>query len=258
MRALRLKSLLLLAALLIAAPLSSGCEDSSSPGTLIVDWQIATSCTAIGVSDVVVRVLFAGTQDEYESQRVQCDQKTATFANVTPGTYDLRLLGIDAKGTELYVGDQAGVSVSDGSTTKLPKPILLSQKKGGIDLAWEFESGLCGSNSVAKIQISLFDPASNQKFETELAQPFPCDPVNLTAAERTISKSPDPAYVPAGILIGDLDAQEYVVHLFGLDATGNRVRKAMVTVAVKRGEISPVIMKLVTCASATYPDLQCN
>lgn len=249
---------LLVAALLAATVFSSGCEDSTSPGTLVVDWKVSTSCTAIGVSDVVVKVLFAGTQDEYESQRVQCDQMTVTFAHVTPGTYDLRLLGIDAKGTELYVGDLASVSVSDGSTTKVPQPILLSQKKGAIDLAWEFESGLCGSNSVASVQIALFDPASNLIYEEELAEPFPCDPVGLTAAERTIGKSPDPAYVPAGILIGDLNQQEYVVHVFGLDAAGNKVRKGMVTIPVKRGEVSAEILQLVTCTSTKYPDLQCN
>lgn len=259
MRALRLKSSLLLTALLVAtAPLSAGCEDSTSPGTLIVSWDIATSCTAAGITDVIVRVLFANTQEEYDSQRVRCEQLTTTFAPIASGTYDLRVAGVDEKGVELYVGDKAGVSVSDGSTTKVPEPILLSQKKGAIDVGWEFENGLCSTNKVAQVQIAIFDAGLNQLYEAELKTPFDCDPFGLAAKDRTIGKNPDPTFVPSGILIGDLNAQDFVVQLFGLDASGAKTYKAKTTVPVARGEITSKIMELVPCGSNKVPDLQCN
>ncbi|GMV42789.1 MAG: hypothetical protein AMXMBFR64_45050 [Myxococcales bacterium] len=257
MRALRLKSTLILA-LLAATPLSTSCGDSADPGTLIVDWSIATSCSAAGIEDVVVRLMFSTTLEEYDSLRVSCEQMTATFAPVAAGVYDVRVAGVNDKGVELYVGDLAGVSVSNGSTTKVPQPILLSQKKGAIDLGWEFETGLCSTNKVTKVQLAIFDAGLNQLYEAELKAPLDCDPFGLPAAQRTIGKNPDPSYVPNGVLIGDLNAQDFVVQLFGLDASGTKTHKAKATIPVARGEITTKIMELVGCGSSKVPDLQCK
>ena len=259
MRRLRNPLRVLLSALLLSSLLlASACEDSVSPGTLIVDWSIATSCSAANIDDVVVRVLFAGTSDEYDNQRVKCDVKSVTFTHVPPGNYDIRVAGVDAKGVELYVGQSDTVGVADGQTVTLPKPVLLSQKKGAIDVSWDFEQGLCSSNKVGTVQVVLFDNGSNQLYPTELANPFPCDPFALPASERTIGTAPEPGFVPAGILLGDLNAGDYVIHLFGLDETGNKTFKSMTLVSVKRGEVTDAPLQLVPCNSPKVPDLSCN
>jgi hypothetical protein len=249
--------LLISALLLPAALLTAACDDSASPGTLIVDWSIATSCSSADISEVVVRLMFSGTQEEYDSQKVDCGVGSATFAHVTPGTYDVRLEGLDDKGTWLYAGETKGVGVPEGQTVE-PQAVALTQRRGAIDLSWYFEKGLCSSNKVAKVQIAIFDAGLNQLFATELAQPFDCDPFGLPGAVRVVGESPDPSYTSNGILIGSLLAGDYVVHLFGLDETGAKKYKAKTSVSAKRGQVTDLQLQLVPCNSDKVPDLSCN
>ena len=240
-----------------------GCGDEiADPGTVIAEWEITIGCTVSEVSEVEARLVDLQSNlgnNSYDSAFRTCnDAEPIVFGRVPAGEYRLEIEGFSEKGEGTYLGVLEGIQVKPGETIQ-PPLLLLTQKKGAIDIKWVFSNGeLCAANSVANVQLSVLDSTSSQLYEEPLGDPISCDPFTLTAEERTIGSNPEPSRDIEGILVGDLIAGTYFIYAYGLGTEGNQVRKGHISVEVELGEVAEAKVALALCESEEYADMSCD
>ena len=240
-----------------------GCGDEiADPGTVIAEWDITIGCIVSEVADVEARLVDLQSNlgnNSYDSAFRTCsDTEPIVFGRVPAGEYRLEIEGFSDKGNGTYLGVLDGIQVKPGETVQ-PPLLLLTQKKGAIDIKWVFSNGeLCAANSVSNVQLSVLDSTSSQLYEEPLGEPISCDPFALTAEERTIGTNPEPSRDIEGMLVGDLIAGTYFVFAYGLDDAGVQVRKGHIAVEVELGEVTEAKVALALCESEEYADMSCD
>ena len=243
--------------------LMAGCaEPENQPGTVIVDWEIVIGCSVAEVDTVEARLVDLESHLSYlsyDSVATSCSaDEPIIFAAVPPGRYDVIVEGFNAEGQGTYLSTPETFTLSAGDTRELPI-LPLTQKRGAIDVKWVFGNGeLCAANQVTSVQLSLLDETSSQLFETELSEPYPCDPYTLEDDERVIGANPEPEEELNGVLIGDLIAGEHYVYAYGLNEAGEKVAKGMFNAPVDLGFVYEGKLVLVPCESSEYPTMDCE
>jgi hypothetical protein len=236
-----------------------GCgDDEPTTGTVVVDWQVPIGCSVANIDTVEIRVVelddtVTGTV-LLETPRACSHQAPAELTDLPPATVRIEVEGFNSENKGTYFGSVTGVKIRAGKTVEAGV-VTLTQKKSAIDVDWMFANGkLCSANNVSSVLLSIFDSSSVQVFETELAEPFPCDPASsLTLEERTLGTNPEPLRPINGILLGSLNPGGYHLYAFGLDEFGDKVMKSSAFVDTALGEVFPVTLSFVPCSDLDVP-----
>lgn len=177
----------------------------SVDGQVRVTWRIGTStCEAAGITEVEIQI---GTR----SERFACPDLAGTVT-VPAGVYGLDAVGYDAEGLPRYGASADDVAVYEGQATTIPT-LVLSSLPANVSATWYFDNGrLCGVNGVETVDLSLFDLADNLKAELQA----PCD--------------------DGAAFVGQVEAGDYVLVLYGLDLEGTATWRGQVPASVTRGE----------------------
>ena len=249
--------------LMVGGAMTLGCaEPENQPGTVIVDWEITIGCSVAEIETVEARLVDLESHLSYlsyDSVATSCaSDEPIIFAAVPPGRYDVIVEGFNGDGLGTYLSTPESFTLDAGDTRELPI-MPLTQKRGAIDVKWVFGNGeLCAANQVTSVQISLLDETSTQLFETELSEPYPCDPYTLEDDERVIGANPQPEEELDGVLVGDLIAGEHFVYAYGLNEDGEKVAKGMFNANVDLGFVYEGKLILVPCESTDYPTMDCE
>lgn len=193
-------------------------EGPAGPGKVEIKWKLAnTTCDAAGIIEVEVRLLQDGQKVASASPR--CEQGKFLFEEVPAGTYDVELLGKDAKGDPWYEGFYTGLVVKEGDVPSTPDTaIVLTLRKGGIKLAWSFPPDIstCGFAGVAQVEVNILKASDN---DVLFSQVYDC---NIPAEQLE----------GTWLVVRELPLVEVKVVMFGLDVNGERISQGSATATI--------------------------
>lgn len=168
----------------------SACGGDDPPGSLIVPFEIGAAlgneCTALNVADVTVELWSMPPEgaagEKVDEENVPCSDTKATFTNVPPGRYELKVYGHDPE--SITVVDNAGKDMPDiaevtSGAENTADPVNLSATPARVLVRWPINMGnkMCSGVPLNEIVVSIFKSSDASKLY-EYA--FPCDPMQST------------------------------------------------------------------------------
>ena len=124
-------------------------------GTLEVNWAVAPlGCEELGVSEV--QVTLSNTSREVLAD-FPCVDRRGELAGLPPGTYSLRLEGLDERGQALFGAPERDVFLRPDEVTRAAIVDLVALP-AALQVSWYFENQrVCGANGVDAVEIAVFD-----------------------------------------------------------------------------------------------------
>jgi hypothetical protein len=149
-----------LLALALAAAFGSACGEDKDPeaGVLVVPYELGNRRTC---DDVDVKIVRAELDDPMFVEETLCGNAgEIRFPEVPPGSYHVRLFGVDSSGFAVMDSLQSGevpVSVVGRGTTVVADPaIKLTAAPAHLLLRWGFGFGTCESSGIARFAITAW------------------------------------------------------------------------------------------------------
>lgn len=147
------------AALAVISGLGLACGGKQDPkaGVLVVPYELGNhrDCSSLGV-----KVVRAELDDPMYVEEALCDSGEIRFEQVPPGSYHVRLFGIDHSGVavmdSLQAGDVPVNVVGDGTTVVADPAIMLTAAPARLSLRWNFGFGTCDSAGVDRFAITAW------------------------------------------------------------------------------------------------------
>ena len=199
---------------LVVTGACGGGSPTPRAGNIEVSWKIGgSSCTEVNVQTVRVSVL--GQDAVFDTMTAPCQTGVLRMPNIDPGVYTIQVDGFPSESAVFatYSGTIENVNVAPGAV--IPAHVSMSQKRGAIDLSWQFKDGkLCGFEGVAGIDVFVWNNLQEEVFSGK----FPCDPVQA----KGVSEAKEPATQlwdnAHGVVVDKLPAGSYKVRAFGAGA----------------------------------------
>ena len=170
-------SLLLLAGSLLGAGCSFSSNDSDTtptPGSMELRWRISAinkTCSEAGIRNVLVELLYEGGVALTDVRG--CDEGSAEITGITPGTYSLRITGLDPQDRSIYRSASTSVTIRAGALTQVGW-VQLDRMPATLEVFWVFANGrLCSFNKVREVEIWVWD--FEEEKEVSSRQAYPCD-----------------------------------------------------------------------------------
>jgi hypothetical protein len=147
------------AALAVLSALGSACaeEEDPSAGVLVVPYELGNNkaCDEVGV-----RVVRAELDDPMYVEEALCGAGEIRFKQIPPGSYDVRLFGIDREGfavmDSLQAGDVPVSVIGDGNTVIADPAVQLTAAPAHLLLRWGFGFGTCESSGIDRFAITAW------------------------------------------------------------------------------------------------------
>jgi hypothetical protein len=147
------------AALAVISGLGLACGGKNDPqaGVLVVPYELGNhkDCSSLGV-----KVVRAELDDPMFVEEALCDSGEVRFEQVPPGSYHVRLFGIDRSGIAVMDSLQErdlGVNVVGNGTTVVADPaIMLTAAPARLMLRWNFGFGTCDSAGVDRFAVTAW------------------------------------------------------------------------------------------------------
>ncbi len=146
-------------ALAVMSALGSACSSEKDPqaGVLVVPYELGNrrSCDAVGV-----KIVRAELDDPMYVEEAVCSAGEIRFPEVPPGSYHVRLFGVDHDGVAVMDSLQAGevpVSVVGRGTTVVADPaIKLTAAPAHLQLRWALGFGTCESAAIDRFSVTAW------------------------------------------------------------------------------------------------------
>jgi hypothetical protein len=148
-----------LLALALMAALGTACSSDDNPeaGILVVPYELGNQrdCSSLGV-----KVIRAELDDPMYVEEATCDAGAIRFQQVPPGSYKVRLFGVDRSGIaimdSLASGDVPVSVVGDGTTVIADPAVTLTAAPAHLLMRWDFGFGTCDSAAIDRFAITAW------------------------------------------------------------------------------------------------------
>lgn len=204
----------LAAASSLCAALSAGCGAPPDPqaGVLVVPFSLGNhkSCEELGIDDVRAEL-----DDGFLLEEVRCDAGEVRFDNLAPGSYAVKLFGLDAEGfpamDSVESGEHVVRVVGNGSTVVADPAIVLSAAPAHLLLRWNFGFGSCDGASVHHFGVDAWRvDGSELLLQQDLSCGLPGE------GEEQYRPVADPERQLGGDQLGEVSVQPYDKNGFGI------------------------------------------
>lgn len=140
----------------IVALTGCGSPEPLGSGSLALSWQVSPrGCTDAGIESVEVRL----SGPEGLVKRFDCDLGSALIEDLTAGSYDLEVVGLDPTGRPTFEASDRSFTI-DADAVESIGTLRLTAMPSEVDVTWRFSDGLvCGAHEVDKIVVAAFDSA---------------------------------------------------------------------------------------------------
>jgi hypothetical protein len=204
----------LAAAAWLCGALPTGCASEPDPeaGVLVVPFALGNhkSCEELGITDVRAEL-----DDGFLLEEVRCDAGEVRFDNLDPGTYAVKLFGLDAEGFPAMDSVESGERVvrvlGNNSTVVADPEIVLSAAPAHLQVRWDFGFGSCEGAAVHHFGVDAWRVDGS---ELLLQQDLSCGmPGEGDEQYRLV---PDPDRQLGGDQLGEVSVQAFDKNGFGI------------------------------------------
>jgi len=147
-----------------AVGMLAGCEaaggEELAPGSLEVAWRVLPlGCEDAKVDSIEVTAFPDEQGAAVSTGRFDCELGAGALDDLSPGFYDVHVLGLDASGKTVYEAPvRRDAVVRAGVAEVLDGVNALSAARAAVEVSWRFEDGrLCGAHEVERVSAIVLD-----------------------------------------------------------------------------------------------------